>query len=215
MTKQEYECFQLYTAINQHFAGKFDFFKYDGKIKVKPSTYEGRKDRYFFQKLSKQYSRQELINFFVGNIIHDKKIYGGNWIGNLLNDEAHSSYLKYKGIIESLSYHFENDCKKLIDYQEKYRIKFIQFFHLSESMCWPHIFYTDINPESLVILNEVIRISLKFYKPFEYISLLNNEISPVWDAEERPFLERFTPFLKFDKVKMKSIIDKYFTGDLS
>lgn len=207
MTKNEFGCFQLYTALRAYFIGSFDFFKYDGKIKVIPRAYEKRKDKFFFQKLSKKYSSSELKDFFVANIVNNTQ---SKWVGDLIKDEAEEVYFNFKKLIENFGYEFEEDCTKLNQYQENYRIKFIEFFKTKSSF-GPYLQFADIRRESLIVLNEMVRFQISdiIHKPFELLSQ-NQNMTPIWDSEERPLLEKYTHFIRFDRPKMKSIIDKYF-----
>ena len=50
-----YETYSTYLAMQAHFnRGNYDFFKYNGKMKVKEETFFARKDRYFFEKASRE-----------------------------------------------------------------------------------------------------------------------------------------------------------------
>jgi hypothetical protein len=205
MTKNEFECFRLYSALRAYFLGSFDFFKYDGKIKVSPSTYDKRKDKYFFQKLSKKYSTDELKDYFVSNLVNNNT----KWTGDLVSIEAEDTYLNFKKLIENFGYIFEVDCIKLQRYQEDYRIKFIEFFKTKSSF-GPYLQFVGIRRESMILLNEIVRFQINstLYKPFELLSQVTNG-TPMWDSEERPLLEKYTHFLRFDRPKIKKIIDKY------
>ncbi len=62
-----YEAFGLYQALKLHFTtDSYDYFKYAGKTNISVTTFENRKDKYHFYKLSRKYSNKEdLINFIV------------------------------------------------------------------------------------------------------------------------------------------------------
>ena len=49
-----FEAYKLYTAIKNHFTTEsYDYFKYNGKVRASEHTFETRKDKYMFYKLSK------------------------------------------------------------------------------------------------------------------------------------------------------------------
>lgn len=106
-----YEAFGIYNALKLHFTQEsYDYFKYNGKTNVSLSSFENRKDKWHFTKLSKKFnSKDDLVFFIVSNLVNNDKL----WIGDLLNDEADSQHLKRKKVIQSFSYIFENDCVKL------------------------------------------------------------------------------------------------------
>ena len=104
-----YEAFSLYESLKLHFTKEsYDFFKYNGKTKVSVQSFENRKDKYHFYKLSRKYPNKDtMIDFLVANFVENENI----WIGQLLEEEAHLRYLSRQKVVQSLSYTFENDCK--------------------------------------------------------------------------------------------------------
>ena len=103
-----YETFGIYESLKLHFSkDTYDFFKYNGKTNHSVQSFENRKDKYHFHKLSRKYINQdELINFIVANFVENEKI----WVGDLLQEESDIIYKKHQKVIQSLSYTFENDC---------------------------------------------------------------------------------------------------------
>lgn len=108
-----YEAFGLYESLKLHFTKKsYDFFKYNGKTNISVTTFENRKDKYHFYKLSRKFSdREDLIAFIVANLIVNEKL----WVGDLLAEDAEVNYRNHQKILQSFSYFFENDCKDLFD----------------------------------------------------------------------------------------------------
>jgi len=108
-----YETFSLYQAIKLHFSQEsYDFFKYNGKSNVSLNSFDNRKDKYHFHKLSRRYQdKDDMINFIVSNFVENEK----TWVGSLLQDEAEINYRNHQKVIQSLSYMFENDCKTVFD----------------------------------------------------------------------------------------------------
>ena len=104
-----YETFGLYQALKLHFTQEsYDFFKYNGKTNVSVTTFENRKDKYHFYKLSRRLAQKEdMIDFIVANLVEDEK----TWVGSLLMQESEVNYRKHQKVIQSMSYTFENDCK--------------------------------------------------------------------------------------------------------
>ena len=50
-----YEAFTIYNALKLHFTNeKYDYFKYKAKSRVTIDSFERRKDKYYFYKLSRQ-----------------------------------------------------------------------------------------------------------------------------------------------------------------
>ena len=102
-----YEAYVKYLALKSHFSDKnYDFFKYNGKVRAWRTTFETRKDKYFFYKLSKQ---KEPIDFMLANFISNDDFY----IGDIREDKANETYMEYKKRMQSLSYVFKSDLAKM------------------------------------------------------------------------------------------------------
>lgn len=108
-----YETFGIYNALKLHFSQEsYDYFKYNGKTNVSLSSFENRKDKWHFTKLSKKFNdKEELISFIVSNLLYNDKF----WIGDLIVEDADVRHLKRKKVLQSLSYFFENDCNKIFE----------------------------------------------------------------------------------------------------
>ena len=103
-----YEAFGIYNALKLHFTQEsYDYFKYNGKTNVSLSSFENRKDKWHFTKLSKKFNlKDDLVSFIVSNLVNNEKL----WIGDLLNEDADVHHMKWKKVIQSFSYVFEYDC---------------------------------------------------------------------------------------------------------
>ena len=102
-----YEVYIKYLALKSHFSDlNYDYFKYNGKVKAWRSTFDTRKDKYFFYKLSK---KKDPIEYLVANFIGSNDFY----IGNIRTDESDQIYMDYKKRKESLSYIFKSDLSKM------------------------------------------------------------------------------------------------------
>ncbi len=112
-----YEVFCLYQSLKLHFTQEsFDFHKYNGKSKISLDALDKRKDKWHFAKLARKFNdREDCIFFIVANLLDDNQ----KWVGNLLLDEADVIYKDRIKVIQSLSYVFENDCRKLFEGVEK------------------------------------------------------------------------------------------------
>ena len=102
-----YEVYIKYLALKSHFSDlNYDYFKYNGKVKAWRSTFDTRKDKYFFYKLSK---KKDPIEYLVANFIGSNDFY----IGNIRAEESDQIYMDYKKRKESLSYIFKSDLSKM------------------------------------------------------------------------------------------------------
>lgn len=108
MSKVEpYEAYVKYLALKSHFSDmNYDFFKYNGKVKAWRTTFEQRKDKYFFYKLSK---KKDPIEYLVANFVGSDDFY----IGNIREDKSDQVYMDWKKRKESLGYVFKSDLSKM------------------------------------------------------------------------------------------------------
>jgi hypothetical protein len=207
MTEKEFRCFQIYTGLKLYFdGGKFDWFKYHGKIGINPNVYDKRKDKFFFQKLSKQFTEPELINFFVANFVYDKT---STWIGELTSETSYHTYILWKQNNENLTYNFEKDCKLLCDY---FSTSYLDLFiHADgEPKVLKALMNQSIMIESMIILNGCSSFETPkgTFKPFVIISASN--CNPLWKDSLYPLFKRSEPFVHYNRDVMIQIINKYF-----
>ncbi len=197
-----YEAFSLYQSLKLHFSqDSYDFFKYNGKSNISVTTFENRKDKYHFYKLSRKYSNKEdLINFIVANFIEDERL----WVGPLLQEEADMNFRKRQKVIQSLSYTFENDCilifeDCILNPNEVLKTDGDYPVLLTKTL------RKEIQVESLCLLNQV----LGFFPM--WTSKINDTIR--WPEVRRKCI-KYTSFLPQDSVKYKLILKKVLNENL-
>jgi hypothetical protein len=190
-----YEAFSLYNALKLHFSSKsYDFFKYHGKSNISIESFENRKDKYHFYKLSRQNDKDDYIEFLVSNFLIREKL----WAGDLLQEEAIIAYKKRMATIQSLGYIFKNDCQMLSDSVE--------------------------SPNELLEVKDgeypkLLIMTLQKDTHFETLCILNSLMNflPMWDRkitdtirypEFSMKVKKYMPFLEFDKEKFREIATK-------
>lgn len=60
-----FRAYEMHTAMNLHFSGKYDFFKYGGKTRLKPETFEKHQFRWQYANFEKKYEHQLLMFYLV------------------------------------------------------------------------------------------------------------------------------------------------------
>jgi hypothetical protein len=104
---EPYDVYLRYLALKSHFSQKnYDFFKYNGKVKAWRTTFETRRDKYFFYKLSK---KKDPVEFLLANFVDSDDFY----IGDIREDKATEVYNDYKKRQQSLSYVVKSDLSKM------------------------------------------------------------------------------------------------------
>ena len=63
-----FDTYQHYLSLKNHFTNpKYDFFKYGAKTRASMTSFNKRKDKYWFEKTSRKYSDDEVVDFLVSN----------------------------------------------------------------------------------------------------------------------------------------------------
>lgn len=124
-----YQACCIYTSIKLHFSKEsYDAFKYNFKVNIKPSSFENRKDRYFYEKIARRYTNEnDLKLFFADNIMS-----GNEWIGSMSDDV----FEKRNGYRQALQYNFQKEVKLIREQAYKYNLNF-------DGVCKPNSTKTD------------------------------------------------------------------------
>lgn len=190
-TKDAYEMYVYYLALKRHFTSSYDYHKYNGKVNASITSFETRKDKFYFYKLSK---RSDAKDFILANIVNNPKA----WIGDMIGETGETVFTEWKKRQQSLSYVFKSEMGKLDDDFDSNLI--------TKDGQHPKLLrlYTtgNICMETLIILDDLTDV-------FSYWSkkILDNIIFP--DILNRCC--KYKPFLHYDKSKMKHILVTHFT----
>lgn len=194
-TEKAFQVYKTYLALKRHFTSTYDYFKYNGKINASQTSFETRKDRFFFFKLSKRSDWKQLL---LANLVVDPKM----WIGDMLEPKAEERLLEWMKRQQAFSYHFENDLKKLDpDFDSNF---------LVEDGQWPTIIklynQREISLDTVAALVSLIPCR-KYWDRTVSDSILFPDVMNVVD--------KYRPFLNLDEGRLKKIIRKNFEDSSS
>jgi len=191
-----YEAFGLFQSLKLHFnSDSYDFFKYNGKSRISVDAFENRKDKFHFYKLSRRLTnRDELIMFIVSNFLHNENI----WVGDLLTEESETIYRHRQKVMQSFSYIFENDCRKLFEGVDNPN-DFLKVTNGEYPILMTKTLQKEIEIETLCILNSI----LKFMPDW------NKKITDTirWPLFYRKVI-KFSEFLPKDVTRFKVLLKK-------
>lgn len=189
-----FDTYRTYLAMNQHFTRKsYDYFKYNGKVKVSENTFLARKDRYFFEKASRKFKRDEFTQFLLANYTSGTE----HWIGNLWSVENLMRMKKWKKRIDSLTYTFKEDMLSINDKEDKLDnvLKGIDGKH---PLLYRLFLRNKVSLETMVILDDLVGYS-KLWKRYDDM-MLNDFLF---------LMEKYRPFLHnavlIDKSKYRKL----------
>src|ERR1035441_292887 len=191
-----FESYELYIAVKQHFTQpKYDFYKYNGKTTASVSKFESRPDKSFFYKIAKHYSRAKLIDLYVANFVDNPEL----WIGDLLDETAETIYTEWQKKIESLSYHFTEQCDGLLAWATSKSMKFNELFQVYDAdhpIVLKMALQRILTMESFLVLNRILDFGKNFNRKLDDI---------IW----KDFWFRackYEPFITIDREKCKMIL---------
>ena len=154
-----FEVYCCYLSLKNHFTKKsYDYFKYCGKIKTTIKSFNKRKDKYFFEKTSRQKTNIEILEYFVSSFVEcsdPERL----WIGEIIHS-GETNYTNWKKRNQSLNYIFKNETEEL--FSEYSLDKFIKRTIIktnSDKMFIPK--QKEINLQDPVLRNKGILISAK------------------------------------------------------
>ena len=186
------EVYKTYLAFKNHFTKEnYDYFKYCGKTNASMNAFNKRKDRYFFERMSRKKTDGEIKHYFLANFVECSDP-DSLWIGDIIRsgNDHHTSWLKR---FQGMTYLFENESTFINknNFEDLFLIK----GHSHPEILKRHL-QGDISIESMIILDMMLNYSKKFDKKL---------IDPVWKTVGLK-IKKYKPFLNIDVGKFKKIL---------
>ena len=101
-----------YLALKSHFSNeKYDYFKYNKKVRASVASFNKRSDKYWFEKSSRKYNDKEIVNFLVSNFVAADNT-SNLWIGEIINS-GERTYQEWMKRQQSLTYLFKEQSTEL------------------------------------------------------------------------------------------------------
>ena len=187
-----FETYKTYLAMKQHFTrDKYDYHKYCGRSRASLNAFHKRKDRYFFEKMSRAHPDKEIEDFFVANFVSCKDP-ETLWIGEIIR-EGDNNFRQWQKKVQSLSYVFKEDATSLFDEQ-----RVDDVFDCSSGH--PPILKSYLGGftslETLVICDRILGYVKNFDKKLK---------DPVWETVSRR-IKKYTPFLNINVHRYKKVL---------
>jgi len=193
------DAYRQYLALKNHFTkDSYDYHKYCGKSRATVQSFYKRKDRFWFEKVARQKTDQEVIEFFVANFVScpDPETL---WIGEMIK-EGEERYTNWKKKVQSLSYLFKEESEEVFS-----QTKVDEVFQCSKGhpLILKKFLSGKISLETMVIYNRI------FLFGNDYDQKLQD---PVWQTVSRK-IRKYNPFLNIDVQRYKSILKEIILGD--
>ena len=187
-----FETYRTYLSMKSHFTNpKYDFIKYGGKSRATMTSFNKRKDKYWFEKTSRKYTDQEVVDFLLSNFINASNPQN-LWIGEIINsgERTYSEWMKRQ---QSLTYLFTEQSSELL--LEK---NLDEVFNCSKGhpIVLKKYLGGDISLETLAILEKVFSFQKRFDKKLT---------DPVWETVSLK-LKKYLPFININVFHFKNIL---------
>lgn len=194
-----FDSYKTYLSLKNHFTkDSYDYFKYCGKSRASLQSFYKRKDRMWFEKISRQKTDQEVVDFFVANFVscNDPETL---WIGEMIK-EGESRYQNWQRKIQSLSYVFKEESQSMFEQND-----FQQVFNCSKGHppLLKKFLSGKISLETLVIYDKIFSFSRDFDKKLK---------DPVWETVSRR-IKKYSNFLNIDIFKFRKILKEIVLED--
>lgn len=184
-----FECYKLFIALKTHFTSDhYDYFRFEGKTRsATEASFEKRKDKYFFKRLTNRVKDSDIPPYFVANFIS-----GAKYISDMVKFDGQENYQHWKKRMESLHYRFSED----VDFILQQVNEFDQLFKLdgTHPPLLKYLLGKQISMETFVILDKILN----------FIPQFDEKITEtiVWKDVRRTVI-KYSPFVSVDTVKYK------------
>ena len=193
-----FETYQTYLSMKSHFTNrKYDFFKYGGKSRATMSSFNKRKDKYWFEKTSRKYSDEEVLDFLLANFVNADTPQN-LWIGEIINS-GERTYAEWMRRKQSMTYIFKEQSEKLLSETDLEKL-----FSCSKGhpLVLKRYLGGEISLETLMILEKVFSFAKDFDKKLQ---------DPVWETVSLK-LRKYSPFLNINVFTYKKVLREIING---
>ena len=186
-----FEVYSTYVALKTHFSRKtYDYFKYNGTVKVSIEKYNKRPDKYFFEKIAKKYNKEEVIQYFVSNFLVNSNFH--------IIQMNNQNYAEWQRKMQSFSYLFSTDVDTILERCTSIN-ECMQCNNANHSQVLKLFLGGSLMMETLIMLNRLTGFIDR------YDDLLNED--PIW-KQLSFILKKYDPFIQGSSKQVKQIILK-------
>lgn len=192
-----FESYCTYLAFKAHFNQKsYDFFKYNKKVNATRTSFDLRRDKYFFEKISATMNEEK----FVQKMLAQVEINSNFWIKDILTEDNEVARKQIVKRLESFSYCFSEEMKNI----EKQGLDLNDLIKIGNEH-YPKFFDMKIRKELSV--TSIIALDLLFNFIDKYNVVYESDV--LWDGQK---INDFKPFMikYIDKAKVVHILQEIF-----
>ena len=194
-----FDSYKCYLSLKNHFTKEsYDYHKYCGKSRATVQSFYKRKDRFWFEKVVRQKTDKEVVDFFVANFVSCSDPQS-LWIGEIMK-EGETRYKEWQKKVQSLSYLFKEESQQLFSQHN-----FDEVFDCSKShpVLLKMFLSGKISLETMVIYDRIFLYGNNFDKKLK---------DPVWETVSMK-IKKYSPFLNIDVLKFRKILKEVVLGN--
>ena len=187
-----FETYQHYLSLKNHFTNpKYDFFKYGAKTRASITSFNKRRDKYWFEKTSRKYNDKEVVDFLVSNFVSADNPQN-LWIGEIINS-GERTYADWMRRQQSLTYLFKEQSNELFS-----EIKLEDALNCSKGHppVLKKFLSGQLSLETLTIYEKIFHFSKVFDKKL---------VDPIWETVGLK-IKKYMPFINIDVFSYKKIL---------
>jgi len=188
-----FDCYKTYIAMKSHFTkDSYDYQRYGNRLpRLKVTSFYKRKDRFFFEKMSRDFPDKEIEEFFIANFISGTdpaSVYMADIIKN-----GRQTYTEWQKRNQSLSYTFKEDIENIFE-----KKKVDDVFDCRKGH--PPILKSYLGKKTTLETMVICDIIFGYGKDFD--KRLND---PVWETVSRK-IKKYKPFININVPRYKKIL---------
>ena len=194
-----FDCYKTYIAMKSHFTkNSYDYLRYGNRLpRVSVNSFYQRKDRFFFEKMSRQFNDNEIEKFFIANFTSGtdpEKVF----ISDIIKT-GRDTYVEWQKRNQSLSYTFKEDLNKLFEGRNLDEV-----FNCSKGhpLILKNYLGGHICLETLVICNKILG----------YVQNFDKKLDPyVWSTVSMK-IKKYDPFININVLQYKKVLRELVNG---
>lgn len=186
-----YQLYRMYLAMKLHFnSNSYDIFKYNGKVSASEESFDNRRDKYKFVKLSKH---KDPAGVLVANFVQNKDF----WVGAIDDPETERVYKDWLKKQESLSYIFSQEIKV---FDDKTIDDLLYVPDHQHPLLLSKYLRGEFSLESLIIVSDIVN-----FVPYWDESIAD----PVLWADTRTTIQKYKPFLVLNREAFTKTLNQF------
>jgi len=183
-----YDAFQAYESIKLHFTTpSYDYFRYGGKIRGTIQSFDRRRDKYQFYKLSK---RDDVVDYVAAAMFLDQagkiKV---KWVGDIVSKEVSNAVTEFRRGANNTVYTVEADLARFASLGDALDVRDNNLY-----VMWKR---GDASAYTIIAIDHAVGTVLEYWL---------DEYTDMFDQHKINALKKYKPFVLVDKPKIQHVL---------